>query len=66
LYIGDDVTDVDAFRGLSQMLAEGRISRALRVGVGSDETPPEVVAQSDFVIDGTAGVAELLAELVAD
>jgi len=66
LYIGDDVTDVDAFRGLSQMLAEGRISRALRVGVGSDETPPEVVAQSDFVIDGTAGVGELLAELVAD
>jgi trehalose 6-phosphate phosphatase len=66
LYIGDDVTDVDAFRGLSQMLVEGRISRALRVGVGSDETPPEVVAQSDFVIDGTAGVGELLAELVAD
>ena len=48
MYVGDDVTDLDAFRGLTAMVDEGRIERALRVGVISDETPPEIEAEADY------------------
>jgi trehalose 6-phosphate phosphatase len=66
MYVGDDVTDVDAFRGLTRLVEEGRIARAIKVGVGSDETPAAITGEADIVVDGTAGVAELLAALVAD
>jgi trehalose 6-phosphate phosphatase len=66
MYVGDDVTDVDAFRGLTRLVEEGRLARAIRVGVASDETPAAVTGEADVVVDGTAGVAELLAALVAD
>src|SRR5205823_13431759 len=36
LYVGDDVTDLDAFRSLCDLVEEGRLSRAVRVGVVSD------------------------------
>jgi trehalose 6-phosphate phosphatase len=66
MYVGDDVTDVDAFRGLTAMVDDGRIERALKVGVTSDETPPELEAEADYAVDGTAGVRELLSMLVSD
>jgi trehalose 6-phosphate phosphatase len=66
LYVGDDVTDVDAFRALSSLAETGRLQRALRVGVRSDEGPSEITQEADIVIDGTRGVQELLAMLVAD
>jgi trehalose 6-phosphate phosphatase len=65
LYAGDDVTDLDAFRGLSALVRDGRISRAIRVGVSSEESPREISDEADFVVDGTDGVSELLAALVA-
>lgn len=40
-------------------------ARALRVGVGSEEGPPEIAADSDFLVDGTDGVPRLLEMLVA-
>jgi trehalose 6-phosphate phosphatase len=64
--VGDDVTDVDAFRALSSLAETGRLQRALRVGVRSDEGPSEITQEADIVIDGTRGVQELLAMLVAD
>jgi trehalose 6-phosphate phosphatase len=63
LYVGDDATDVDAFDGLDRLVESGTLARALKVGVRSDEAPDAVTAQADFVVDGTAGVAELLATL---
>ena len=66
LYVGDDVTDLDAFHALVQLADAGRISRAIRVGVRSDEGPTEITAEADLVVDGTAGVVELLAGLAAD
>ena len=66
MYVGDDVTDVDAFRGLTRLVEEGRIERAIRVGVNSEEAPAAVTGEADVLVDGTAGVAELLAALVAD
>ena len=59
LYAGDDTTDLDAFRGLR----EAGLELAVCVAVASDEGPPELRAQADLVVDGPAGVVELLHQL---
>lgn len=66
MYVGDDVTDLDAFRALGEMLAEGRIRHALRVCVASDEGPSELAEEADLVVDGTDGVRHLLELLLGD
>jgi len=65
LYVGDDTTDVDAFRALAELVDAGRLGRALRVGVSSDETPPPLEEQADVMVDGTDGVRDLLRALLA-
>jgi trehalose 6-phosphate phosphatase len=65
LYVGDDTTDLDAFRALTELVTEGRLVRALRVGVSSDEGPSEITGEADFVVDGPEGVSQLLAVLIA-
>jgi len=64
LYVGDDVTDLDAFRMLDQLVGEGRLSHAVKVGVRSDEGPEEIVTEADVVVDGPRGVVSLLSLLV--
>jgi trehalose 6-phosphate phosphatase len=66
MYVGDDVTDLDAFRRLTQMVQDGRLAHAIRVGVRSEEGPEEIVSEADLVVDGTDGVLELLTALVAE
>src|SRR5947209_6244225 len=66
LYVGDDRTDLDAFRALGELVERGEISRAVRVGVRSDEGPSEITTEADLVVDGTEGVQELLGVLVAE
>lgn len=66
MYAGDDRTDVDAFRTIVQLAEEGRIARAVRVGVRSAEAPEEVLSEADLVVDGTEGVRDLLSFLVVD
>jgi trehalose 6-phosphate phosphatase len=66
LYVGDDVTDLDAFRTLRDMVADGRLAHAVRVGVNSDERPSALLDDVDIVVDGTSGVRELLSALIAD
>lgn len=66
LYVGDDTTDIDAFRALGSLVEEGRLERALRVGVQSDEGPSEINDEADFVVEGTQGVRELLTLLSGD
>lgn len=66
MYVGDDATDLDAFRGLGELLAEGRLRYALRVGVGSEEGPTELSDEADLVVDGTDGVRHLLEGLLAE
>ncbi|MHB8657017.1 MAG: trehalose-phosphatase [Solirubrobacteraceae bacterium] len=66
IYIGDDETDLDAFRALGELVQEGRLRCAICVGVRSDDGPPAIVSEADVVVDGPAGVCELLAALVAD
>jgi trehalose 6-phosphate phosphatase len=66
LYVGDDATDVDAFRALDQLAQEGQIEHAIRVGVLSEEGPSEIAEEADVTVEGTEGVRDLLAMLIAD
>jgi trehalose 6-phosphate phosphatase len=65
VYVGDDSTDLDAFESLRRLAGEGRLENALCVGVRSDETPAELEAQADVLIDGPVGVRTLLSALAA-
>jgi trehalose 6-phosphate phosphatase len=65
LYVGDDTTDLDAFRALGELVDEGRLARAVRVGVVSEEGPSAITEEADLVVDGPDGVSELLAALTA-
>jgi trehalose 6-phosphate phosphatase len=64
LYVGDDTTDLDAFRGLRSLVEEGRLGSALCVGVRSDETPPAIEQEADLLVDGTGGVRRVLEALL--
>jgi trehalose 6-phosphate phosphatase len=66
LYVGDDRTDIDAFDGLHALVEEGELGAAVCVGVRSDETPPELEQAADVLVDGPAGVREMLTALLAD
>jgi trehalose 6-phosphate phosphatase len=50
LFAGDDVTDLDGFDAVD-----------VRVGVRSDEGPPEIVERADLVVDDMADVLAALA-----
>ncbi|HET9736904.1 MAG TPA: trehalose-phosphatase [Solirubrobacteraceae bacterium] len=64
LYVGDDTTDLDAFRGLTELVEGGRLGTAVRVGVHSDEGPSALATEADVMVDGTDGVRELLQALL--
>jgi trehalose 6-phosphate phosphatase len=63
LYAGDDVTDLDGFRALRELVEEGELDNAVTVGARSDEGPPEIVEEADLVVDGIEGMQRVLAEL---
>lgn len=59
VFLGDDVTDTDAFRALREM-READGLRAVCVGVLSAETPAAVLELADVTVEGVPGVVELL------
>jgi trehalose 6-phosphate phosphatase len=63
LYGGDDSTDLDAFDALSALREEGRLDAAVRVGVGSEEGPAQIVERADLVVDGVRGFTQVLVTL---
>ncbi len=63
IFLGDDTTDLDAFRELAALRDEGVLEEIVRVGVRSDEGPPEIVTEADIVVDGVEGVGEVLRTL---
>ncbi|MEJ7783982.1 MAG: trehalose-phosphatase [Solirubrobacteraceae bacterium] len=65
VYVGDDRTDLDAFRGLREEVAAGRLQAAVCVAVRSDETPEPLEAAADLLVDGPRGVRELLQALLS-
>ena len=64
VYVGDDTTDLDAFRGLRALVRDSALEHALCVAVDSDETPPELASAADLLIDGAAEVRGLLEALL--
>ncbi|MHB8219419.1 MAG: trehalose-phosphatase [Acidimicrobiales bacterium] len=58
---GDDLGDLPAFAALTSMAATG-VSVA-RVAVVDAESPPEVAAAADMVVEGAAGAVRLLQRL---
>jgi trehalose 6-phosphate phosphatase len=65
VYVGDDLTDLDAFAAIRALRDEGVLTTALCVGVSSDETPTEIAEGADLLVPGPAGVRSLLATLAA-
>jgi trehalose 6-phosphate phosphatase len=63
-YVGDDLTDVDAFAGLRALVEEGILRTSLCVGVRSDEAPAQIEEEADFTVDGPEGVRALLKALL--
>lgn len=64
VYVGDDATDLDAFHGLRALAQSGGLACAVCVAVGSEETPPQLAAEADMLVDGAAGVRGLLEALL--
>jgi trehalose 6-phosphate phosphatase len=61
LYAGDDVADRDAFAAVDRLRATG--VAGVTVAVRSAETPEDLIAAADIVVDGPAGLVDLLAGL---
>lgn len=62
IFLGDDVTDVDAFIAVRQARENDGV-KGLRVGILSAETPQSVLDESDQTISGVTTCAELLAAI---
>ncbi|MFY9264452.1 MAG: trehalose-phosphatase [Solirubrobacterales bacterium] len=59
-YVGDDMTDVDAFDALHRLRAQQSLATALCIGVSSEEQPSALAQRADVMVAGPAGVTEIL------
>jgi trehalose 6-phosphate phosphatase len=59
-FAGDDTGDLAAFAALGRAAGDGRLTRAVRIGVHSVEMPPELPDAVDGLVDGPVGLADLL------
>lgn len=57
LFLGDDTADIPAFRAIHK---NGRNYRGLAIAVTCEDTPPEVIAEADFTLDGVQETETLL------
>ena len=62
LVAGDDLADLDAFDALDRLAARGLAT--VKVAVRGEETPEQLVAGADIVVEGPGGLVELLRVLV--
>ncbi|MGI8685628.1 MAG: trehalose-phosphatase [Acidimicrobiales bacterium] len=63
-FVGDDVGDLPAFAALDDLARAGGVT-TVKVGVRSEEAPPELLAGADLVVDGPDGVVDLFSSLLA-
>jgi trehalose 6-phosphate phosphatase len=61
IHMGDDLTDCYAFRALHEL--EGKEFSGLAVAVLSPEAPRELLAESDYQVDGVRGAIQFLSSL---
>ena len=64
IYVGDDITDLDAFRGLRELVEMGRLGTAIRSGCAPTRARRRS-RRGRHMVDGTSGVRELLQALLA-
>ena len=57
---------LDAFQELEALRKKGTLSEILRIGVKSEEDPPQLVSEADLDVEVTEGVEELLRALVGE
>jgi trehalose 6-phosphate phosphatase len=62
MFLGDDRVDPPAFDALDELAAADVVT--VRVGVTSDEAPPELVARADILLDGPQEVVGFLERLL--
>jgi trehalose 6-phosphate phosphatase len=62
LFAGDDLGDLPAFDAVEELTRAGAVG--VRVCSGSDEGPSALRERADVVVDGPAGVVELLRSLL--
>jgi trehalose 6-phosphate phosphatase len=62
LYAGDDVADLEAFAALERARSAGAATVAVAVRGG--ETPPDLTASADVIVDGPEALVALLGHLV--
>lgn len=62
-FAGDDVVDLPGYDAVDELVAEGLLG--LRVAVDSSESPAPLIARADVVVQGPAGMMELLEELLS-
>ena len=60
-FLGDDVGDLPAFDALDRLATAG--VRTVRVGVRTEEAPPDLLARADLVVDGPEGALAVLRHL---
>ena len=63
LYAGDDIADLLAFEALYRAHADGRLEHVVKVAVRGAETPEDLVAAADIVVEGVSEMVGLLATL---
>ena len=63
LYAGDDIADLLAFEALDRAHADGRLEHVVKVAVHGAETPEDLVAAADIVVEGVSEMVGLLATL---
>jgi len=63
VFLGDDLTDVDAFRAVRELRDAGEVD-GLRLGVLAPETQPEVLAETDVTVHGVHECVEVLQGIV--
>jgi trehalose 6-phosphate phosphatase len=61
LYAGDDRADLEAFAALDELRASGVTT--VKVAARTPESPPELLAGADLVVDGPGGVVTVLEAL---
>lgn len=64
VYLGDDRTDLDAFRALRQLRSAGQCA-TLSIGVLSQEAPAEMTTLADAMLPDVDAVVQLLGALAA-
>ncbi len=59
MYLGDDVTDIDAFQALGRLREQGRL-QTVSIAIASNESAPDVMHEADYVIQSVDAAEELL------